>query len=255
MSNLKKRLISVVSILDEMVVQSKGFKKYLPIGSPEIVVENLARWGSDEILVQCFKRSKSNNGPDFQILESIVNFKNATPIIYAGGIRDKKDALNVIKAGAERVVIGYSFFKDLNIKNLEDIANTIGRQSLILSLPTIKKKNILYVYDYINQITFKYNKINFNELKNIVSEIIITDVTNEGYYNRFDQGIFELAKKIPIPLIFFGGLNSKSKIHEIIKNNKTAAIGIGNFLNFKEHAFQIISKESKYLRNPYYEKK
>ena len=54
MSKDKKRLISVISILDNLVVQSKNYKNYLPIGDPKIVVENLARWGSDEIFVAVF---------------------------------------------------------------------------------------------------------------------------------------------------------------------------------------------------------
>ena len=54
MSIIKKRLISVINVLEKNAVQSRSFNEYLPIGSPEILVENLSRWGSDEILIQCF---------------------------------------------------------------------------------------------------------------------------------------------------------------------------------------------------------
>ena len=70
MNSGKKRLISVVSILDNQVVQSKSFNYYLPVGSPEIVVENLTRWGSDEVLIQCFNESKKNIGPNFRKLSA-----------------------------------------------------------------------------------------------------------------------------------------------------------------------------------------
>ena len=41
----KKRLATSVVIRDNLVVQSFGFERYLTIGKPEIVVENLSWWG------------------------------------------------------------------------------------------------------------------------------------------------------------------------------------------------------------------
>ena len=76
---------------------------------------------------------QKSSGPDLKILKNISNYKNATPIIYAG-IRDKNDALEVIKNGAERIMIGYSFFKNYSFNNLKEISDSI-EQSLILSLP------------------------------------------------------------------------------------------------------------------------
>ena len=256
MSKYKKRLISVISILDNLVVQSKNYKTYLPIGEPKIVVENLARWGSDEILIQCFNRSKKQIGPDLKILKNISNYKNATPIIYAGGIRDKNDALDVIKNGAERIMVGYSFFKNYSLNNLKEISDSIGRQSLILSLPIIIKNKKLFVYDFVNNINKEFNEINFNSLKDVVSEIMITDVLNEGYYDKFNLDIIDLLKIKDIQLIFFGGINSNNKIQKILKNKKSSAVGISNFLNFKEHAYQkIIDKNKSCFRNSFYEKK
>ena len=49
---VRKRIIGVVTILNSMVVQSFGYKKYLPIGRPDCVIQNLDRWGVDEIFIQ-----------------------------------------------------------------------------------------------------------------------------------------------------------------------------------------------------------
>ena len=48
---LAKRLIGAVIVRDGLAVQSIGYKKWLPIGKPEIVIENLCRWNVDEIAV------------------------------------------------------------------------------------------------------------------------------------------------------------------------------------------------------------
>ena len=40
---LKKRLIGAITVKNGIAVQSFGYKKYLPIGSPKVIVENLDR--------------------------------------------------------------------------------------------------------------------------------------------------------------------------------------------------------------------
>ena len=46
-------------------------KKYLPIGTPYIIAENLDRWGADEIIILSIDRSRHSLGPDKQTLSSI----------------------------------------------------------------------------------------------------------------------------------------------------------------------------------------
>lgn len=48
---LKRRIVALVVIRNGIVVQSIGFKRYLPIGRPEVVVEFLDNWGIDEIIL------------------------------------------------------------------------------------------------------------------------------------------------------------------------------------------------------------
>ena len=102
---LKKRLIAVVTIRNGLAVQSFGYKRYLPIGRPEVVVENLDRWGADEILLQCIDRSVGIlSGPDFLTLEKISKTGLSTPLIYAGGIRHAEDAVKAMMEEAEKLM-------------------------------------------------------------------------------------------------------------------------------------------------------
>ena len=45
---IPKRLIGVVIVKDGWAVQSFGYRRWLPLGRPEVLVENLDRWGADE---------------------------------------------------------------------------------------------------------------------------------------------------------------------------------------------------------------
>ena len=66
---LKKRLIGIVLVKDGWAVQSFGYRRCLPLGKPECLVENLDRWGADEIFVLNIDRSTDNIGPDFELLK------------------------------------------------------------------------------------------------------------------------------------------------------------------------------------------
>ena len=68
---LHKRLVGVVTVKGGWAVQSFGYKSYLPLGRPEVLVENLDRWGADEILVHVIDRSVKKLGPDFNLIEKL----------------------------------------------------------------------------------------------------------------------------------------------------------------------------------------
>ena len=100
-----KRIIGVVTVKDDIAVQSFGYKKYLPLGTPEVLVKNLDRWGADEILINVIDRTKKKLGPDFNLLKSLQKLQINTPIIYGGGISSVDEAKKTIMLGADRLFI------------------------------------------------------------------------------------------------------------------------------------------------------
>ena len=164
----KKRLIGVITVKDNIAVQSFGYKRYLPVGKPEILAKNLDLWGADEILINDIDRSIKFKEPNFSLLEKISNLKLSTPIIYSGGIKNVNDAVNVIKFGSDRIMFETVFFK--NSQMVKKISSKIGAQGLILSLPVVKVNNKILRYCYLSKKLFKIsNEVNkFFEKKNFI---------------------------------------------------------------------------------------
>ena len=143
---VKKRILAGVIVKDNQVVQSIGYRNYLPIGKPEIVVGNLDRWQADEILINVIDRSNLNKGPDLEILKKINNMNIQTPLIYGGGISKLEDAIKVIKLGADRIVL--ESIVEENYMELVKISQIIGSQSIVISMPLSINKNKILFYDY-----------------------------------------------------------------------------------------------------------
>ena len=243
---MKTRLVAMVTVLDEIAVQSFSYKKYLPIGCPAIICENLSRWGADEIIVSFIDRSKLKKGPNFKILESISKKNISTPLIYSGGISNEQNAIDVINAGADRIVVD-SIIKKENINLINKITSKIGSQALILSIPLLEKDNKLFRFNYINS-----SKELFSDFFEVIkllnfSEILLIDKENEGSQN-FNLNIVDLfLKNLDRGVLVFGGVVDLRLIKKLLIYRNVKAIVIGNSLNYKEIQISNIKKKFKSL--------
>ncbi len=237
---LKKRLIGVITVKDGMAVQSIGYQRYLPLGKPWCIAENLDRWGVDEILILSIDRTKKNIGPDYELLSSLVKAKLTTPLIYGGGVFNKNDANKVIHAGADRICLDALLHEQPH--TVREIADVLGVQAIIGALPLSKIGDSVQWYNYRTNKSYKFT----NELiqlfsDGIISEVLIIDWKNEGRFNGFDYSIIENID-FNVPQIVFGGISEHSQMNKLLSYDSVAAISIGNFLSYQEHTVQKIKQ-------------
>lgn len=248
---LKKRIIATVIVKNNMAVQSFSYVKWLPLGKPKCIVENFDRWGADEIVLLSIDRK--DKGPDLELIKSISELGLTTPFTYGGGIRNSKDAIEVINSGAERVVLETVIFK--NISEIDRIAKVIGIQAILASIPLIQENNgKIFHYDHFLKKKEEIS-LNFKEIidKQKVSEIILIDKEGEGLLHGFNENfINEIVNYTSLPILVFGGIVNKKQISKLLSIKQISGILIGNSLNYKEHSIKNIktSLESEQIR-PY----
>jgi len=234
---LKKRLLGVVTVLNGWAVQSFGYKRYLPLGRPEPLVENLDRWGADEILVQVIDRSRSGLGPDFALLERLARLGLSTPLIYAGGVRTVDDGVQVVQRGADRVSVDGLFQDDLGV--VADLGQRLGTQAVIASLPVSTGPHGLELFDYRTRQRRPLAGDLVDALTGgIVSEAMLIDWIHEGSPNAFSEQMLDLFPVKTVALIAFGGISTPEQMASLFARPKVDAVAIGNFLTYREHAIQ-----------------
>jgi len=253
---LKKRLIGVVTIKNGWAVQSIEYKRYLPLGKPECLIENLDRWGADEILVQVIDRSVNGQPPDFNLLERIARLGLETPLIYCGGISSVEDGLRVIQSGADRLVVDSVLHDDPIV--VRALSDRLGAQAIIAGLPISWNGSHIEWLDYRNG---KCSEISAELMEltelGIVSEVLLIDWKHEGCKAGFEQCIANNLPIFKVPLIAFGGISDSSQMTELLKMKKFAAVAVGNFLSYREHAVQKLKEElaTMPIRDPVYQSK
>jgi len=248
-----KRLIGVVTVKNGWAVQSFGYRRYLPLGKPEVMVQNLDRWGADEILLQCIDRSHPSVGPDFELLRKVSDLGISTPLIYSGGIRGREDAVKVVSFGADRVMLD-ALIKD-DPASIEMVARVLGAQAVIANLPIKNTPEGLLLLDYRSG-----HEVLLDEVAKLlpldwISELMLTDWCNEGHSEAFSISLLAASDLLSKPLICFGGISSADQIRTLFANDRVVAIGVGNSLNYKEHAIQALKKDllGVAIRPPNYE--
>jgi len=238
---LKKRLIGVVTVRQGVAVQSVGYSKYLPLGKPEFLIENLDRWGADEILIQSIDRSTHNHGPDIQLLERINKIGITTPLIYGGGIQTIEDGQMVIQNGADRILIDRMLYGGRVA--IEGLAKKIGAQAIIASMPMSLDKEGFSHFNYLektfSKITPEIMEIIESEL---ISEVLVTDVKNEGSKGEFNAALLENFLSLKLPVIAFGGITEIEMAKKILEKKGVVAVAIGNSLAYREHSIQKIKE-------------
>lgn len=235
---INKRIIGVVTVRRGWAVQSFGYGRYLPLGKPEVLVENLDRWGADEILLQCIDRTSSGEGPDMALLDRIGKRGLSTPLIYGGGIRHAQDAVDCVNAAADRVTL------DALIRsNLDEVAKAgaqLGNQAIIGALPLSVESGALRWRDHRDGSEAPLGPEVIEALRGgILSEALVIDWRHEGTPGAFDAALLDVMPE-GFPLIAFGGISSADQIRDLLARPRVVAAGIGNFLSYREHAIQAL---------------
>lgn len=239
---VRKRLIGVVTALDNFAVQSFGYDRYLPLGDVLHLVENLDRWGIDEILVQSINRTKNNLGPDFDLLEQLGRVRLRTPLIYSGGIRGADDAVQVISKGADRIACDALFRNRPD--EIVNISKKLGRQCVIGCLPVRNVDSNLIAFDYLQKKETSLSETTLSLINDqIISELLLIDYLNDGIPGSFNNNLIQDLDKFAVNIILFGGIGDESHIEKLVAHEKVCAIAVGNYLNYKEDSVHLIKKQ------------
>lgn len=242
---LKQRIIASLIIKNNMVVQSIGFKRYLPIGSLGICVENLNRWGVDEIAILDIDATKENRTIDTKLIQEATKF-SFVPVGVGGGIKTTDHIEKILKSGADKVVINHAFWNNPSL--ITEASKIFGSQCIVVSLDAYNDK----CYDYVKQSPIKEDILNSAQQAVLLGagEILLNNVKRDGKKQGLDiKMITALTKNINIPVIAQGGVGNAKHIQEALEIQNLSAIGVGNFFHFTEHAVNLAKGYIKTQKN------
>lgn len=232
---LRKRLLGAVVVRQGRAVQSFGYRRWLPLGKPECLVENLDRWGADGIVVLAIDRG--DQGPDLKLIERLGALGLSTPLTYGGGLATEEHARAAVRAGAERLVLDAVLSH--NPQAVGAMASSVGVQALVAALPLLhgadgEVQHLQHLKGTHGALATPIRELIAREH---VSEVLVIDVASEGEGHGFNPALLQAVEaETALPLLAFGGLASTEQIRPLLSRSQLAGVVVGNALNYREHA-------------------
>ena len=237
---LKRRLLATLVVKDGIVVQSVGFKRYLPIGKPSIAVEFLNQWGIDEIVLLDISATIAGQEPDFGMVREISAFC-FVPLTVGGGITRLDQVKELIRCGADKVCFNQAAIHQPEL--LSRTAQVFGNQCVVAAIDAVCAPEGHRVYDYRRRLRLEHETPGSLALRlqeQGVGEIFINSVDRDGSYQGFDVPLIqEVCGAVSVPVICCGGAGRPDHFVEVFEKTGVSGAAAANFFHFSEHSVTI----------------
>jgi cyclase len=236
---LKKRIIGCIIVRDGIAVQSIGFRRYLPIGAPEIAAEFLNRWGIDEIALLDITATRDHK-INFEMIRR-VSAQCQVPLAYGGGLETVEQMVAAVKSGADKIVINHSFLKGASL--IREGAEHLGDQCIVTSLDVARVGEELSIWSHVERRPTSLQLLEAIQLCQEMGtgEIFLNSVNNDGQQSGFDLKCIELAGKYTkVPLIVCGGAGHPQHFKDALLISGVSAVAAANFFHYSEHSVAIL---------------
>jgi len=242
-----KRIIGTVLLKDRLAVQSIGFKRFLPIGNPAISVEYLNNWGVDEIIVLDMFAGRQGRLLDSALLKNL-SVKCFVPLAIGGGIKTVEDIHQMVRLGADKIVINTAAYKDPSL--IAMAAADFGDQCIVVSIDVQALPSGKYeVYIDGGKTSTGRDAVDWaREAESCgAGEIFVNSINRDGSKTGYEIKLMgDISEALKIPVIACGGVGHSNHFVEVFNNTKIAAAAAGNFFNFTEHSVTVTKA---YLKN------
>jgi len=216
------------------LVKTVKFKEPKYVGDPINAVKIFNEKEVDELIVLDIDATSQGNEPNYKMIEHLAN-ESRMPLCYGGGIKTTQQAQRIIKLGVEKIALSSEAISNSQV--LVDIANIIGRQSVVVVIDV--KKSLFGSYDiYTHNGKKKVKKNLFEfivELEVIgIGELVINSIDNDGVMKGYDLTLVEKVRdSISLPLTVLGGAGHADDILKLIEHHKIIGASAGSLFVFK----------------------
>ena len=238
---LRTRVIPCLLMCKGALVKTVQFAKFNYIGDPANTCRIFNELEVDELAFLDIRASVEKRAPDYRLLEEIAN-ECFMPVSYGGGIASVEDAKSVLRLGFEKIVINSAAIENPDL--IEDIANEIGSQSIIVAIDA-KRGFFGRTCAYSVSGTRKHSVDPIKWAKIVESrgagEILLTAINKEGTWQGFDQDLCrDVANEVGIPVIAHGGARDIKDIVEVVKESGASAVALGNMVVYQRQEMGVL---------------
>jgi cyclase len=170
------------------------------------------------------------------------------PVSIGGGIESIEDINDLLKIGADKVVIKTRALLDIDF--IKDAVNFFGSQCISIAVDATKSNQGYKIH---NKLNIDKDLSDFiNEMIDCnVGELVLTSVNKDGLMNGFDIELINYVEKMTnIPLIAVGGGGEIKHYEELFTETRIQAVGSASIFHFTQHTPKDIKRALQSINIP-----
>jgi len=238
---LCRRIIATLVIKNGWVVQSIGFKKYLPVGSVDVSIEFLNQWGIDEIVLLDIDATPEGREPNYELIQR-VSKKNFVPLTVGGGIKNVQVMRKLIQSGADKISLNQAALHNPSL--IEEAATVLGRQCLVVSMDVKRITKSRYeIFVNSGKAPTGVDPIEWSRRVEALGagEILVSSIDRNGSKEGYDCSLIrQISDAVTLPVIASGGAGHPKHFLEGFLKGQATALSAGNFFHFTEHSVTVV---------------
>ena len=211
----RPRVIPALLLKGQGLVKTVQFKNPRYIGDPINAVRIFNDLEVDELMLLDIMATRENRCISTEIVKQVGD-EAYMPFAVGGGITTLAQAVALISAGAEKVVINSAFAR--NPAFIKELAAELGNQSVVVSLDV--KKNWLGKYEVYSAGGSTKSKSALTDLvrqaqDSGAGELLLNSIGHEGLMKGYDlELIRSVSSVVQIPVVACGGAGSIKHLRE-----------------------------------------
>lgn len=234
-SMLRPRIIPCLLVQNKGLVKTVNFKNPKYVGDPINAVKIFNEKEVDELIVLDIDATAQRRDPDFTMIRNLAG-ECRMPLCYGGGVNTVQQAKEIINLGVEKVALSSAVIERPEL--VSDIANAVGKQSIIVVLD-VKKKGLFGNYEIFTangtKSTGKNPKDFAIQLEKLgAGEIVINSIDNDGVMKGYDLKLVQMVRDaVSIPITVLGGAGSLQDIRALVHKFGIIGAAAGSLFVFK----------------------
>jgi len=227
---LSKRIIPTILCRGRQMVKGARFDSWRTVGLAAQAVRIHQTRGVDELMLLDVAATAEGRGPDLDLVAELAEVC-FMPLAVGGGIRSVDDVRALLRAGADKVVIGAA---TLHVPNLlREAADRVGSQALVAAADV---RGGFVVFKGVPEYARRRRPVRWAMYleQHGAGEILLTSIDREGTMEGYDLPIIRaVSNYVSIPVIAHGGAGTYQHLLEAIEAGADA-VAAGAMFQFTD---------------------
>lgn len=226
---LAHRIIPTFLIKGDLLVKGRLFASDRVIGHAYQAIMIQAARGVDEMALLDVTATAEGRGPNLELVERLTDALFC-PLSVGGGVRSVKDVKALLRAGADKVVIGNAVWRDPQL--VRKTAASVGNQAIVVSMNCLRGK---LVFDGTKERMGQSPAQLANMCEALgAGEILLQSIDRDGTMVGYDLELVRaVSGAVNIPVIASGGCGAYEDMRQALEAG-ASAVAAGAMFTFTD---------------------